>query len=170
MYRPNKKMTRGEFISIIARQVEEEYGEGFVVKDEDDLIKIYKDKSGIYYVEDKEMYDAAWTAEYATLLCRLNMAPVSEKTTNLRLTDEITRAEVAQLCNLYLLRAPAKVTRSTTTKFPDVARNHKLFADIVEATRSSHEARFNEDVHDSRRNCRQCCRSVCISASRSRFK
>ncbi|MBR6252866.1 MAG: S-layer homology domain-containing protein [Clostridia bacterium] len=144
-YRPNKKMTRGEFVSIIARQVEEEYGDGFEVKDEDSLIKIYKDKSRIYYLEDKEVYDAAWTAEYATLLCRLNMAPVSEKKTNLRLSEEITRAEVAQLCNLYLLRAPAKVTKSTTTKFPDLSRNHKLFADIVEATRPSHTYSITED-------------------------
>ena len=50
----------------------------------------------------------------------------------------ITRAEVAQLVNLYLLRAPADVDSKTKTGFTDVSRKHKLFADIVEATREAH--------------------------------
>ena len=67
-------------------------------------------------MSDNEQYDAHWAAGYATLLCRLNMTPVSEKNTNLRLDEPITRAEVAQLVNFYLLRAPAATTKGTTTK------------------------------------------------------
>ena len=144
-YYPNKTMTRGEFMTIIARQLEEEEGEGFEVKDSDDLIKIYKDKTKVYYIDNNETYDAHWAAGYATLLCRLNMAPVSEKNTNLRLDQPISRAEVAQLVNYYLLRAPAEVLKSTKIGFPDVPRNHKLIGDIVEATRASHTWSLNED-------------------------
>ena len=144
-YYPNKTMTRGEFMTIIARQLEEDEGEGFEVKEEDELIKIYKDKNRIYYLSDNELYDAHWAAIYATSLARLNMTSASEKETNLRLDAEITRAEVAQLVNYYLLRAPADVTKSTTTKFSDVSKKHKLFADIVEATRPSHTWSLTED-------------------------
>ena len=144
-YYPNKTMTRGEFMTIIARQLEEEEGDGFEVKEADELIKIYKDKNRIYYIADNETYDAHWSAGYATLLCRLNMAPVSEKNTNLRLDAPISRAEVAQLVNLYLLRAPAHTTKSTKVKFPDVSKNHPLFADIVEATRDTHTWSLNDD-------------------------
>ena len=73
------------------------------------------------------------------------MTPLTESETNLRLDDPITRAEVAQLVNFYLLRAPAKVTASTKTQFPDVNRSHKLFADIVEATRESHNYSITEE-------------------------
>ena len=45
---------------------------------------------------------------------------------------------MAQLVNLYLFRAPAEVDSKTKTAFSDVAKNHKLFADIVEATRPAH--------------------------------
>ncbi len=144
-YYPNKTMTIGEFMTIIARQLELEEEEGFEVKEADELIKIYKDKNRIYYLSDNELYNAHWSAGYATLLCRLNMAPVEEKNTNLRLDNPITRAEVAQLVNFYLLRAPAAVTRSTTTKFTDVSRNHKLFGDIVEATRPAHNWSLTEE-------------------------
>ncbi|MBR3281456.1 MAG: S-layer homology domain-containing protein [Clostridia bacterium] len=144
-YYPNKTMTRAEFMTIIARQLEEEEGDGFEVKEADDLIKIYKDKTKVYYLDNNETYDAHWAAGYATLLCRLNMAPVSEKNTNLRLDQPISRAEVAQLVNFYLLRAPAEVTKSTKIGFPDVNRNHKLIGDIVEATRASHTWSLNED-------------------------
>ena len=147
-YKPNKAMTRGEFITILARQIEEEYGEGFEVKDEDELIKVYKDRNRIYYISDNEYYDAHWSVSYATLLARLNMTPLSEDDTNLRVDDPITRAEVAQLVNFYLLRAPAKVTSSTRTKFPDVSRTHKLFADIVEATRDAHNYSITEEAEE----------------------
>ena len=76
-----------------------------------------------------------WAINYVTLLCRLNMTSVSDSNKNLRLDDEITRAEVAQLVNFYLLRAPADGGK---TQFSDVAKNHKLFADILEATRPAH--------------------------------
>ena len=149
-YYPNKTMTIGEFMTIIARQLEIEEEDGFEVKDADDLIKIYKDKNKIYYLSDNEVYDAHWSVGYATLLCRLNMAPVTEKNTTLKLDNEISRAEVAQLVNFYLLRAPAAVTRSTQTKFSDVSRNHKLFADIVEATRSAHNWSLTDEGTEQR--------------------
>jgi len=144
-YYPNKTMTVGEFMTIIARQIEEEEEEGFEVKDVDDLIKVYKDKNKVYYLSDTETYDEHWSVAYATLLCRLNMTPVTSKNTTIRFDNPISRAEVAQLVNFYLLRAPAAVTRSTTTKFSDVSRNHKLFADIVEATRPTHNWSLTEE-------------------------
>ena len=144
-YYPNKTMTRAEFMTIIARQLEEQEEEGFEVKEADESIKVYKDKTRVYYISDAEKYDEHWSTGYATLLCRLNMAPVSEKETNLRLDNPISRAEVAQLVNFYLLRAPAAVTKSTTTKFTDVTRSHKLFGDIVEATRPSHNWSLTEE-------------------------
>ena len=144
-YKPNKAMTRGEFITILARQIEEEFGEGFEIKDESALIKVYKDKTRIYYISDNEYYDAHWSISYATLLARLNMTPLTEDSTNLRVDDPITRAEVAQLVNFYLLRAPADVDSSTKTQFPDVSKRHKLFADIVEATRKAHTYSITED-------------------------
>lgn len=144
-YRPNKAMTRGEFITILARQIEEEYGEGFEVKEENQLIKVYKDKTRIYYISDTEYYDAHWSIAYATLLARLNMTPLTEKNTNLRVDDPITRAEVAQLVNFYLLRAPAKITSTTKIQFPDVNRRHELFADIVEATRDDHNYSITDE-------------------------
>ncbi len=147
-YYPNRTMTRGEFMTILAREIEEIEGEGFEVKEADELIKIYKDKNRIYYLGGDEQYNAHWAAGYATLLCRLNMAPVSEKVTNLRLEDPISRAEVTQLVNLYLLRAPAYVTKSTKTQFPDVSKKHPLFADIVEATRPSHTWSITDDVEE----------------------
>ena len=64
---------------------------------------------------------------------------------NLRLDDGISRAEVAQLVNFYTFRAPAEVNSRTTTQFSDVNRYHKLFADIVEATRPEHEVKITED-------------------------
>ncbi len=144
-YKPNKSMTRGEFITILARQIEEEYGEGFEVKDEESLIKVYKDKTRIYYISENEYYDAHWSIAYATLLARLNMTPLTEDSTNLRVDAPITRAEVAQLVNLYLLRAPAEVSSSTKVSFPDVSKRHELFADIVEATRKAHTYSITED-------------------------
>ena len=144
-YKPNKSMTRGEFITILARQIEEEYGEGFEVKDEESSIKVYKDKTRIYYISENEYYDAHWSIAYATLLARLNMTPLTEDSTNLRVDAPITRAEVAQLVNLYLLRAPAEVSSSTKVSFPDVSKRHELFADIVEATRKAHTYSITED-------------------------
>lgn len=147
-YKPKKKMTRGEFITILARQVEEELGEGFEIKDESSLIKVYKDKTKIYYISGTEYYDSHWSLPYATLLARLNMTSLSEDERNLRLDAPITRAEVAQLVNFYLLRAPADVTSSTKSGFPDVNKKHDLFADIIEATRKAHSYSYAEDGHE----------------------
>ena len=73
------------------------------------------------------------------------MTSVSASEKDLRLEKDITRAEVAQLCNFYLFRAPAKVNSNTKIDFTDVSRSHKLFADIIEATRDEHEFTVTED-------------------------
>lgn len=131
MFKPNEKMTRAEFMKIIASYIEllgeEEKISGLKIKDTD-TIKVYKNNSNRSH----------WAISYVTFLTRINMTPVSNTTKDLRLDDEITRAEVAQLVNFCTFRAPAKVTTATKTKFSDVSRNHKLFSDIVEATRDSH--------------------------------
>ena len=79
--------------------------------------------------------EAHWAVPYVTLLARINMTPVSSTHKNLGLDEEITRAEVAQLVNFYLLRAPAEEGK---VQFTDVPRNHKLYADILEATMPAH--------------------------------
>ena len=136
-YRPNNKMTRSEFMKIIASYVEvnaeDDDIDGLEVKT-DNLIKVYKNPTNVY-MTGSTTTSTHWAINYVTLLCRLNMTSVSDSNKNLRLDDEITRAEVAQLVNFYLLRAPAE---SGKTQFSDVAKNHKLFADILEATRPAH--------------------------------
>ena len=67
-----------------------------------------------------------------------------KKQDGLRISDEITRAEVAQLCNFFLFRAPARVTLLTEINFQDVDKTHALIADIVEATRSAHHYTVSE--------------------------
>ena len=91
------------------------------------------------------MYKEHWALNYVTLLTRLNMTPVSVKNKDLRLNDEITRAEVAQLINFYAFRAPAKITSSTKVQFSDVSKSHELFADIIEATRDTHSFSITEE-------------------------
>lgn len=140
-YRPNDKMTRAEFMKIIASFIEytsqKDGINGLEVK-EDASIKVY----------DNPLIKEHWAIDYVTLLTRLNMTPVSTSKQNLRLNDEITRAEVAQLVNYYSLRAPAKVTASTKTGFIDVQKNHELFEDIVEATREAHKYIITDDAKE----------------------
>ncbi len=136
-YRPNKAMTRAEFLKIIANRVAIENDEGFEIKDLESSIKVYDDPTRVYVVGNEYLKNH-WALEEVTLLARLNMTPLTESNINLRLDEPITRAEVAQLVNFYLLRAPADVTSKTKTEFSDVSKNHKLFADIVEATREEH--------------------------------
>ena len=73
------------------------------------------------------------------------MTPLSEENDELELDEEITRAEVAQLVNFYLLRAPANVTSKTKSGFDDVSKRHELFADIIEATREAHTFSMEEE-------------------------
>jgi len=135
-YRPKAKMTRAEFMKIIAAYVESGYDmEGLEVKELDKLIVKYKSNNA----------KTEWAVPYVTLLARLNMTSASSSEKNLRLEEEITRAEVAQLCNYYLFRAPVKVSTGTVTNFEDVSRSDKLFGDIVEATREEHYAIITED-------------------------
>jgi len=139
-YRPNNKMTKAEFMKIIASYIEanaeEEDIRGLEVK-EDTNIKIYKNPKAMY-VTGSTTVNTHWASNWVTLLARLNMTPVSSSNKNLELDEQITRAEVAQLVNFYLLRAPADVSSSTKTQFSDVSKKHDLFEDIVEATRPEH--------------------------------
>lgn len=146
-YRPNQTMTRAEFMKIIAKYIElnaEDEGiKGLEIKDISNSVKLYKNPV-LRYAVNGTTVSTHWAIEEVTLLTRLNMTSAS-KNKDLRLDEGISRAEVAQLVNFYTFRAPAKITSRVTTQFSDVNRNHKLYADIVEATRASHEARFNED-------------------------
>ena len=126
-YKPNKKMTRAEFMKIIAANIEliaeEEDIRGLEIKSSDEEIKIYKDPTKSYVLGSTTINEH-WASSYVTFLARLNMTSVSEKEKDLRLDQAITRAEVAQLVNFYLLRAPAEGVK--TTQFTDVNKNHKL--------------------------------------------
>ena len=147
-FKPNAKMTRAEFIKILACMVEmnadDEEIEGLEIKDVEDCIKVYNDSTRYYIVNGKKVY-THWALEEVTLLARLNMLPLSADNDEIKLDKEITRAEVAQLVNFYLLRAPASVSSKTQSGFSDVSKRHELFADIIEATREDHEFQMNED-------------------------
>jgi len=136
-YKPNKKMTRAEFMKIIASYIEvkaeQDDIEGLELKE--DTIKIYNNKSKSDH----------WAIKWVTMLARLNMTSASEKEKDLRLEDVITRAETAQLVNFYAFRAPAKISSSITIQFEDVQRTHKLIGDIIEATREAHDVYVNEE-------------------------
>jgi len=137
-YKPNNKMTKAEFMKIIAayveRRAEDDNIKGLEIKDIENSIKMFRNTTNVYVTGNSTTSDH-WAITYVTLLARINMTPASSKSKSIGLDDEITRAEVAQLVNYYLLRAPAE---NGKTSFSDVAKNHKLFADIVEATRPAH--------------------------------
>ena len=126
-------------MKIIAANVElmaeEDDIRGLEIEDSEDSIKIYKDPTKSYVLGNTTVNEH-WASSYVTFLARLNMTSVSDKEKDLRLDEAITRAEVAQLVNFYLLRAPADDVKKT--QFSDVNKNHKLFGDIVEATRPAH--------------------------------
>lgn len=147
-YRPNQTMTRAEFMKIIAKFIElnadDDGVKGLNIKNVEDSVKLYRDPVLRYAVNGTTVSNH-WALEEVTLLVRLNMTAVSSKDKNLRLDEGITRAEVAQLVNFFLLRAPAEVNSRTTTAFSDVNKRHELFADIVEATRKAHDFTITED-------------------------
>ena len=129
---------------MVEMNADDEEIEGLEIKDVEDCIKVYNDSTRYYIVNGKKVY-THWALEEVTLLARLNMLPLSEDEDEIKLDKEITRAEVAQLVNFYLLRAPASVDSKTKSGFSDVSRRHELFADIIEATREEHEFSMNED-------------------------
>ena len=147
-YRPNAKMTRAEFMKILARMVEmnaeDQKVSGLEVKDVENLVKVYQDSTRYYIVDGKKVY-SHWALPEITFLARLNMTPLSKDDDELDLDAYITRAEVAQLVNFYLLRAPANVTSKTDTGFSDVSRKHELVGDIIEATREAHTFKIDEE-------------------------
>lgn len=140
-FKPNKDMTRAEFMKIIARYVElnaeEEDIRGLEIESAETAIKVYKNSKNKYMVGSSTV-ESHWAINEITMLTRLNMSPIGASKKSVELDKEISRAEVAQLVNLYLLRAPADVSSSTKTQFSDVSKRHDLFADIVEATRAEH--------------------------------
>ncbi len=145
-YRPNTTMTRAEFMKILAKFIEinaEDEGiDGLEIKALDNSVKVYKDNKR-YVVNGTEL-SAHWALEEVTLLTRLNMTGAKENK-DLRLDENITRAEVAQLVNFFTFRAPAETNSRTTSKFTDVNRYHELFGDIIEATRATHDYSYTED-------------------------
>lgn len=146
-YRPNELITRAEFMTIIANRVAEDNDDGFEIKDSSNSIKRYKDTTKVYVVNGS-YENEHWALDEVTLLARLNMTPLNEGSKNLRLDETITRAEVAQLMNYFLLRAPADTTSKTRSGFSDVNKNHKLFADIIEATRDEHVYYITSDTKE----------------------
>lgn len=148
-YRPNTLMTKAQFMKILACMIQEgandEDIDGLEIKGLENLVKIYDDAEKYYLVEGKRVY-THWAIEEITLLARLNMLPLTEDESYFKLDESITRAEVAQLINFYLLRAPAEVTSKTKTGFSDVSRKHKLVGDIVEATRKSHTFSITDEA------------------------
>ena len=140
-YRPNAKMTKAEFMKILACMIQEnaedEGIDGLEIKGLEQLVKVYDDSTRYYVVDGKRVY-THWAIEEITLLARLNMLPLDEDNDEFELDETITRAEVAQLINFYLLRAPPDVTSKTKTGFSDVSRKHDLAGDIIEATRDTH--------------------------------
>lgn len=147
-YRPNELITRAEFMTILANLIEADNEDGFEIKDAETSIKRYKNSTRVYLLRDA-FEDEHWAIDEVTLLARLNMTPLSENSRNIRLDDTITRAEVAQFMNFFLLRAPADVTSKTKSGFSDVTKKHKLFADIVEATRDEHTYYITEDTTEA---------------------
>lgn len=144
-YRPNENISRSEFMTVLANAISEDNGDGFEIKDSSSSIKRYKNSTRAYVLRNS-IEDEHWAIDEVTLLTRLNMTPVSDSNRNLRLDDTITRAEVAQLMNFFLFRAPAEVTSKTKSGFIDVAKKHKLFADIIEATRDAHTYYITDDT------------------------
>jgi hypothetical protein len=151
-FRPNDTMTRACFMAVIARRIEIEKDDddvrGFEIKDEDTSIKVYKDSTRQYMVNG-DVVGQHWALNEVTLLARLNMTAVTKSNTNLRLDDGISRAEVAQFINFYLLRAPAKSKYSTRIQFTDVYSSHPLYADIIEATQGSHTYSLTSDGRET---------------------
>ncbi len=137
-YRPNDKMTNAQFMKIIACFVElkaqEDNVKGIEVKPSTKLVKEYKDPTSVYFI-GTEKVEKHWAIEYITLLTRLNMTPVSDENKDLKLDITMTRAEVARLINLYLIRAPQS---KGTSSFDDVSSSHELLGDILEASLPSH--------------------------------
>ena len=128
-------MTRAEFMRVIASYISEKNEvKGLELKDGNTIV-IYNN------VRNR----SHWANQYVTLLVRLNMTSASQYEKDLRLDETITRAEVAQLCNFYLFRAPAKITTISVTNFSDVLKSHVLVGDIVEATREAHNYTITDD-------------------------
>ena len=129
-YKPNNKMSRGEFMKLIAVFVEKKAkDDGLIGIDLDDTRSVVKYAS-----------TTTWVNKYVTLLNRLNLTPHSLFNTDMKVDDKITRAEIAQLCNMYLMRAPVYDDGTITLPFVDTDRfTTYLWGDVVEATRPSHD-------------------------------
>ena len=141
-YKPNQTMTRAEFMKILANFMElnakDKGFEGLEIRDIEKSVKLYKDPV-IRYIVNGTMVNEHWAIEEVTLLSRLNMLPLSYDNIDLRLDEKITRAEVTQLVNFFLIRAPAAIDDYLEIKFSDLTIKHELVGDVVEATREPHD-------------------------------
>ncbi len=144
-YRPNITMTKAQFMKILAAFIDYDANErninGLDVKKKENTIKDYNNPITRYIVGESTV-TSHWALYYINLLLRLNLTPVSSANRTIGLDNEITRAEVAQLINFYLNRGPAV---NGTATFTDVPKNHRLYADIVEATRGMHMYYLTEE-------------------------
>lgn len=131
-YRPNEPISRAEFMTILARKIEDDHNDNpaFVIKSNENSILRYS------------MYGEHWAINEMTLMLRLNMVNI-DNDIDLRPYTAITRAEVTQLLNLYQFRAPAAMLYVDEINFVDLSRSHYLFPDILEATRSAHTYKFS---------------------------
>jgi hypothetical protein len=138
-------MTKAQFMKILAAFIDYDANErninGLDVKKKENTIKDYNNPITRYIVGESTV-TSHWALYYINLLLRLNLTPVSSANRTIGLDNEITRAEVAQLINFYLNRGPAV---NGTATFTDVPKNHRLYADIVEATRGMHMYYLTEE-------------------------
>ena len=147
-YRPNRIMTRAEFMKILASYIEINASrnniQGLQIKGINEAVKLYNNPVSEYIVNG-QIVTNHWAIEEISLLTRLNMTPVNIFETDLRIDKGITRAEVAQLVNFHLLRAPVEVMYNIYTGFSDVSIEHTLIGDILEATRALHNFKITSD-------------------------
>ena len=113
------------------------------------MVSIGESEAKKYYNENQDKFKYPERVRASHILISANpeqiKAKLHEENKDLRLDENITRAEVAQLVNFFTFRAPAETNSRTTSKFTDVNRYHELFGDIIEATRATHDYSYTED-------------------------
>lgn len=131
-YRPQEPISRVEFMAIIARKIQSDYNnDGLRIKETNENVLLYN------------KYNYSWATDEMTFLLRLNMMGPALDEIDARPTSKITRAEVAQLMNLYQFRAPAALKYAYQINFKDLQITHELFGDLLEATREKHTCSYS---------------------------
>lgn len=129
-FRPGNKVTKAEYITVLARLFTSNNTEGFVIKDQP--IKQFA-----------STYSTHWAMPYVSQLTRLNMVGNALKASE-NPDQIITRAEVAHLMNLAMFRGPSNTT-TYAKNFKDVNSSTQYYTDILEATSDEHSAKFTTD-------------------------